>query len=328
MSDDPYADLGVAKTATQEDIKKAYRKVAKTSHPDLNPGDSKAADRFKAAASAYDLLKDPERRARFDQGEIDASGQERPERRFYREYAEGPEATYHTSRGYEDLSDVFSDLFGRRAQGGGGFRRGGFDPSSFGSQGFAQGGQAHRGQGAQFEMRGPDDRYALEVSFLEAARGATRRITLPGGDALDVKIPEGIADGQTIRLRGKGGAGIGGGPAGDALVMVSVAPHRHFRREGNDIWITLPISFDEAVLGARIETPTIDGPVSLTVPKGATSGQVLRLRGRGVKKGDKRGDQHVEIRIAAPPTVDGDLEEFFRKWRESHGYDPRKGGFA
>lgn len=315
MSDDPYADLGVKKTATQDEIKKAYRKIAKESHPDLNPGDAKAAERFKAAASAYDLLKDSETRARFDRGEIDASGQERPERRFYRDYAEGPEATYRTSRGFEDFgeySDIFSDLFGRRGQG---FR--------------AAGGTGPKG-GARphFEMRGPDQRYALEVGFLEAVKGATRRLTLPGGDVLDVKIPEGIADGQTIRLRGKGAPGIGGGPPGDALVMVSVAPHPHFRREGSDIWLTLPISLDEAVLGGKVDTPTIDGMVSLTVPKGATSGQVLRLRGRGIRKGETRGDQHVEIRIVAPPEIDPELEAFFRKWRESHGYDPRKGGFS
>lgn len=319
MSDDPYADLGVARTASQDDIKKAYKKIAKESHPDLNPGNAGAEARFKAAASAYDLLKDPEKRARFDAGEIDASGQERPERRFYREYAEGPEATYHTSRGYEDFgdySDIFADLFGQRARQGGS-RQGGFDP-----RGFRQGAG---GQEAQFEMRGPDERYALEVSFLEAAKGATKRITLPTGATLDVKIPEGLADGQTIRLRGKGGAGFGGGPAGDALVLVHVEPHATFRREGEDIHVELPISLDEAVLGARIEIPTIDGRVALRIPKGATTGQVMRLRGRGVKKGTKHGDQLVTLKIVAPPEVDPELEEFFRRWRETHAYDPRKG---
>ncbi len=298
MSGDPYAALGVAKTASQDEIKKAYRRIAKESHPDLNPGDPKAEARFKAAAGAFDLLKDPEKRGRFDRGEIDASGQETPERRFYREYAEGPEATYHTERGYEDFSDVFSDLFGQRARGG---RSGGM------------------------QMRGPDQYYTLEVAFIEAAKGATKRITLPGGGTLDVRIPEGLADGQTIRLRGKGGPGMGGGPAGDALVTVSVAPHPLFRREEADILIDLPITFDEAVLGARIECPTIGGRVALTVPKGASSGQVLRLRGRGVKSGSGHGDQRVTLKIVAPPTIDAELEAFMRRWREDHRYDPRRG---
>jgi DnaJ-class molecular chaperone len=301
MSDDPYAALGVAKTASDEEIRKAYKKIAKTSHPDLNPGDTKAAERFKAAAAAYDLLKDPEQRRRFDAGEIDASGQERPDRRFYREYAEGPEATYHTSRGFEDFgdySDVFADLFGSRAR-------------------------AARGEG--FRMRGADAHYTLTVGFLEAARGATRRITMPDGSVLDVKIPQGLADGQTIRLRGKGGAGIGGGEAGDALVTVTVEPHDFFRRDGDDILVELPITFDEAVLGAKVEVPTVDGRVALTIPKGASSGRVLRLRGKGVRRGGKQGDQRVTLKVVAPPSVDPELEAFFEEWRQRHAYDPRKG---
>ncbi len=305
MSDDPYAALGVAKTATQEEIRKAYKKIARESHPDLNPGDAKATARFKAAAAANDLLKDPEKRARFDAGEIDAMGQERPERKFYREYAEGPEATYHTRRGYEDfgdMSDVFADLFGDRARGARG---------------------AAGGQGIQ--MRGPDRHYTLEVDFLEAARGATRRITLPDGQVLDVKIPAGLADGQTLRLRGKGGEGIGGGPAGDALVTIGVAPHHFFRREGDDILVELPITLDEAVLGGKVEVPTIDGRVALTVPRGASTGQVLRVRGKGVQRGGRKGDQLVTLKIVAPPQVDDELEAFFRRWKEGHAYDPRKG---
>ena len=301
MSDDPYAALGVSKTASADEIRKAYKKVARKSHPDLNPGDPKAVDRFKAASAAHDLLKDPEKRRRFDAGEIDASGQERPERKFYREYAEGPEATYHTSRGYQDFgdyADVFSDLFGQRGRGG-------------------------RTEGIR--MRGQDRHYTLEIGFLEAARGATRRLTLPGGDVLDVRIPEGLADGQTIRLRGKGGEGIGGAEAGDALVTVTVGLHDFFRREDADILVELPVTLDEAVLGGRVEVPTIDGRVAVTVPKGASSGQVLRLRGKGVKRGDRRGDQLVSLRIVSPKLVDAELEAFFRRWREANAYDPRKG---
>lgn len=306
MDQDPYAALGVAKTATEDEIRKAYKKIAKTSHPDLNPGDAKAAERFKAAAAAYDLLKDTEKRRRFDAGEIDASGQERPQHKFYREYAEGPEATYHTtSRGFEDFgdySDVFADLFGQR------------------------GGRARGGEGLR--MRGPDRHYTLEVGFLEAAKGGTRRITLPGGSEIEVRIPEGLADGQTIRLRGKGGEGIGGGPAGDALVAVSVAPHGFFRREGDDILAELPITLDEAVLGGKVEVPTLGGRVALTVPKGASSGQVLRLKGRGVRRGAAAGDQLVTLKIVSPPVVDEELQDFFRRWREGHAYDPRKGVVA
>lgn len=301
MSDDPYAALGVSKTATQDEIKKAYKRIARESHPDLNPGDTSAEATFKAASAAHDLLKDPEKRGRFDRGEIDASGQEMPERKFYREYAEGPEATYHTSRGYQDFgqySDVFSDLFGRRRQGA---------------------------QGEGLRMRGPDRHYTLEVPFMEAATGGTRRITIPGGSTLDVKIPKGLADGQTLRLRGKGGEGIGGGEAGDALVTVSVAPHAFFRREGEDILVEVPISLDEAVLGGKIEVPTIGGTVKLTVPKGASGGQVLRLRGRGVTRGGKTGDQKVTLRIVSPPEIDDELAEFMTGWRERHGYDPRRG---
>ena len=177
------------------------------------------------------------------------------------------------------------------------------------------------------KMRGQDFHYTLEVPFLDAVRGASTRITLPTGDALEVKIPEGINDGQTLRLRGKGGEGYGGGPAGDALVTISVLPDKTFEREGDDILIDLPISLDEAVLGGKVETPTIDGPVKLSIPKGASSGQVLRLRGRGVgKRGGKRGDQRVALRIVMPKEIDSDLADFIKSWRDNHSYNPRSGG--
>jgi DnaJ-class molecular chaperone len=303
MIDDPYAALGVERGASAEDIRKAYKRLARESHPDLNPGDTGAETRFKAASAAYDLLTDPDKRARFDRGEIDASGQERPERRFYREYAEGPEATYHTSRGFEDidLGDVFSDLFGQRGR------------------------TRQAGAGGGFAMRGQDLQFGLEIGFLDAVFGASKRIVLPGGGPLEVTIPQGVGDGQTIRLRGKGAPGMGEGPPGDALVTITVAPHPVFRRVGDDIEIELPITLDEAVLGAKVEAPTIEGPVKLTVPKVASSGQVLRLRGRGVKRGETRGEQRVRLRIVAPPVIDPELEAFFRSWRETHAYDPRKG---
>jgi len=306
MNTDPYAALGLTKTATEDEIKKAYRKIARSSHPDLNPDDSEAEDKFKAATAAYDLLKDPETRARFDRGEIDASGAERPERQFYRDYAEAPGNPYRTGQRFEDFgdsSDIFADFLRQQGQGG--------------TRSSTQG----------FRARGPDRRYSLEVPFLDAVNGGKTRITLPDGAALEVKIPRGTADGQTIRLRGKGGAGLGGGPSGDALVTLSVHPHSLFRRDGNDIAVILPITFDEAVLGGKIETPTIDGMVKLTIPKGATSGQILRMRGRGVQPvgGKARGDQLVELRIVAPTKVDDALAEFMENWRKSNDDNPRKG---
>lgn len=315
MSNDPYASLGLTKTASDADIKKAYRKIARTSHPDLKPDDAKAEARFKAASAAYDLLKDPETRARFDRGEIDASGAERQERQFYREYAEAPGNPYRSGQyqsgprpeDFGDASDIFDEFLRQRA---------------------GEGGQYSRQYGQQnFRARGPDRRYTLEVPFLDAVNGGSTQIQLPEGAALEVKIPEGVADGQTIRLRGKGNPGMGGGPAGDALVTLTVRAHAIFRRDGDDIVITLPISLDEAVLGGKIATPTINGKVNLSIPKGASSGQILRLRGRGVKSpGSKeRGDQRVELSIASPPEIDSDLAEFMEGWRKNHAYDPRKG---
>jgi len=319
MSNDPYAALGLTKTASDADIKKAYRKIARTCHPDLKPDDPKAEAKFKAASAAYDLLKDPETRARFDKGEIDATGAERPERQFYREYAEAPGNPYRSGQNqsgarhedFGDASDIFAEFLRQRAGEGAQYSR--------------QHGQQYGQQ--DFRARGGDRRYTLEVPFLDAVKGGKTQIQLPDGAALEVKIPEGVGDGQTIRLRGKGNPGIGGGPSGDALVTLSVRAHPLFRRDGDDIVITLPITIDEAVLGGKIATPTISGTVSLSVPKGASSGQVLRLRGRGVKSpgGKTYGDQRVELSIVAPPKVDSELEGFMQEWRKANAYDPRKG---
>ncbi len=303
MSNDPYAALGLKKSATDAEIKKAYRKIARDSHPDLNPGDSKAEAKFKAASNAYDFLKDPDQRRRYDAGEIDAAGAEKqPERKFYRDYAGQPGHGSQSSHGYQDfgdMSDVFADILRQR--------------------------QAHAAHGG-FDARGTDARFSLEVSFMEAVQGGKKRITLPSGDNLEVKIPVGTADGQTIRLRGKGAAGRGKGARGDAYVTITVLPHKVFVREGDDIYVTLPITVDEAVLGGKIATPTIGGSVNLTIPKGASSGQTLRLKGRGVKpSGKPAGDQRVELRIVMPPDVDADLSAFMEDWRKTHGYDPREG---
>ncbi|NDW01824.1 DnaJ C-terminal domain-containing protein [Salipiger sp. PrR002] len=306
MSDNPYDVLGVSKTASADEIKKAYRKIAKESHPDLHPGDGTAEARFKAAGAAFELLKDPEKRARFDRGEIDASGQERPqERQFYRDFAEQPNNPYRQGPRYEgfgDEADIFAEFLRRQ--------------------------RGHPGEGYQeysFRARGADAQYALEVPFLEAANGGSMRITLPGGGNLEVKIPKGVADGTTLRLRGKGGPGHGGGAPGDAYVTLSVKPHAIFTRDGDDIVITLPITLYEAVLGAKVEAPTIAGPVKVTVPKGASSGQVLRLRGRGVARaGRPAGDQRIELQVVMPKEVDAALSRFMESWSQTHAYDPRK----
>jgi len=306
MSDNPYDVLGVSKNATSDEIKRAYRKIARESHPDLHPGDTAAEARFKAAGAAFDLLKDPETRARFDRGEIDASGHEFPRGRpFYRDFAEDPENPYRRGPRYEgfgDEADIFAEFLRRQAR----------------QEGDGVGNRA-------FRTRGPDTHYALEVPFLDAATGGSMRVTLPGGNDLEVKIPRGVADGQTLRLRGKGGPGYGGGPTGDAYVTISVGPHPLFTRVGNDIEMTLPITLDEAVLGAEVEVPTVAGRVKVSVPKGATSGQVLRLRGRGIAApGKAPGDQRITLKIAMPKMVDDDLARFMEKWRKTHGYDPRK----
>jgi DnaJ-class molecular chaperone len=312
MSDDPYADLGLTKTASAEDIKKAYRKLVRTSHPDLHPDDPGAEARFKSIAAAHDLLKDPETRARFDAGEIDATGAERPDRRYYRDFADAPGNPYQQRRGFDaggDPDDFFAEFLRQQARGGA--ERG---PQGFGDRGFT--------------APGADLRYTMELPFLDAARGAKTRITLPGGGMLDVQIPQGTVDGQTLRLRGKGAPGYGGGPPGDALVTMTVHPHPVFRRDGDDILITLPITIDEAILGAKVPVPTIDGTVSLSIPSGASSGRILRLRGRGVRRGKSEpGDQRVELKIMMPARVDDPLRSFMKTWQETNAYDPRAGLF-
>jgi DnaJ-class molecular chaperone len=308
MADDPYKVLGVAREAAAVDIRKAYRKLAKEYHPDLHPGDAAAEERFKAVATAYDLVGDDDKRVRFDRGEIDASGQERPEQQYYRHYADaGAGHPYHSTEGFADFADagdVFADLFGhaRGTQGGG-------------------------RQGAAIRMRGGDARYGFTVDFLDAANGAKQRINLPDGTTLDLTIPAGVRDGQVLRLKGKGMPGIGGGPPGDALVEIQIRPHKLFRRVGDDIQIELPITLSEAVRGAKIGVPTTGGTVTMTVPKGANSGTRLRLKGKGVATGKagKHGDQYVTLKVVLPDRPDEELAGFVERWEKENPYDPRAG---
>jgi DnaJ-class molecular chaperone len=303
MSQDPYAALGLTKTATADEIKKAYRKIARTDHPDLNPDDPRAEARFKAAGRAYDLLKDPEQRRRFDAGEIDASGAEHAPRGFYRDDARRPENPYTQ----------------RRTSAGGNPFQAGFDPNDF----FARNRGA--GRGAPGDVPGQDRQYRLGVPFLDAVLGSKTRITLPDGGALEVTIPEGARDGQILRLRGKGAPGYGAGQPGDAFITLDVIPDPAFERDGDDIVVTLPITIDEAILGGKVPVRTVSGTVKVSVPAGASSGQVLRLKGRGIKGRAGKGDQRITLRIVSPPKIDAALKTFMENWRADHPYDPRAG---
>lgn len=306
MTTDPYKALGLSKDATADEIKKAYRKIARTNHPDLNPDDPSAEVRFKDAGRAYDLLKDTEQRRRFDAGEIDASGAEQAPRGYYRDEARRPENPY-TQTGPAAGGDPFGD---------------GFDADSFFANFARSKGGAGRPSG---DIPGQDSQYRLSVPLLDAVRGAKTRITLPDGSALEVLIPEGARDGQTLRLRGKGELGYGSGPPGDAYITLNVVPNPDFERDGDNIAVTLPISIDEAILGAKVPVNTVAGAVNLTVPPGASSGQVLRLKGRGVKGRSGKGDQLVTLRIITPPKIDDALKRFMEGWKADNAYDPRVG---
>ncbi len=300
MADDPYAILGVPKGASEDDIRRAFRKLAKELHPDLNPKNGVSTEeRFKKVSSAYQILGDPEKRKAFDRGEIDGRGE--PRRDAYRHYQRGARAGAGAGGAHEDygFADIFSDIFGAAARGPGAARGG-------------------------FSVRGNDVRYTLDVDFLEAVRGVTKRVTLPGGSALDLAVPAGVGDNQVLRLKGKGARGVGAGEAGDALVEIRVRPHAQFKRDGDDILLDIPITLDEAVLGAKVEVATVDSRVQLTIPKGTSSGRVFRLKGKGIKSGGKTeaGDQLVTVRIVLPDTIDDSLAYFFSEWRQKNKYDP------
>ena len=300
---DPYQILGVEPTASQAAIKKAYRKLAKNLHPDLNPGDKQVSDRFKEVSAAYNLLSDGAKRSRFDRGEIDGQGNERmgPQYRYRPAHAgAGQDPRFGSGRaGFGGAEDLFSQIFS-------GLRR-------------------NRADGHGIDAKGADRSYTVDIAFLDAARGAKRRLTLADGRTLDVNIPSGIDEGQTIRLRAQGEPGLGRGPAGDALLKVRVVPHPAFSRKNDAIHVEVPVTLPEAVLGAKIEVPTIDGPVSMSIPKGANSGTALRLKGRGIALGTskKRGDQFVQLVVKLPDRSDAELEKFAKDWGRKHAYDVR-----
>ncbi len=316
MAQTPYEVLGVKPDASPDEIRKVYRQLAKELHPDLNPGKPEAEERFKSVTAAYDLLSDADKRARYDRGEIDESGAERPQY-AYRPHAEGAQGWKYGPQGgmdAADLEDLFA-MFGSRGPMGANMGAGG----------------ARRGRGGQgFAMPGGDRLYTLTVDFVEAAAGAKKRLSLAEDSWLDVTIPPGIDEGQVLRLKGKGDPGIGGGPPGDALIEVHVAPHRYFRRDGDNIVMELPVSLAEAVLGGRVTVPTVTGPVTMTVPKGSDSGTQLRLRGKGIQRrggppGTSGGDQIVTLKVMIGDSADPELAAFLEGWAEKHRTDPRHG---
>lgn len=273
MANHPYDVLGVSSSASAADIQKAYRKLAKKLHPDLNPGDKAAEEKFKEVAAAYDLLGDAEKRKRFDNGEIDASGAERPpQHQFYRDFADADVGhRYESNSGYADFMDT-DDAFAELLR---------------------------RGQRARANRRGEDLHYRLPVEFVESIVGANKRITLPDGGTLDVKIPPGLVDGQILRLKGKGEPGTGKGGPGDALIEVEVLPDRRFRR---------------------------DGDVTMSVPKGSNTGTTLRLRGKGAPRlGGGSGDEFVKLKVVLPKAPDPELEAFVENWAKSKEFNPREG---
>ncbi len=307
---DPYQTLGVSRDASQDDIHRAYIKLAKQHHPDLNPGDTEAEAQFKIVSAANELLSDPGTRGQFDRGEINADGQERrPPRPSYRDYAESehgrrydresskPGEPRHNKWTAEAIHEIFGTMFNHG------------DRSSDDSP-----------------LRGQDERYILAADFLDAVNGATRRLTLPDGRTLDVKIPPGTVNGQVLRLQRQGRPSPNGGTDGDALIEIQVAAHKHFTRHGQDIRLVLPVTLSEAVLGGSIEVPTPGGPVRMRVPAGSDSGTELRLRGRGVSayRGRAAGDLYATLRVVlgAP---DAALEAFLSTWKPEHPAYPRQG---
>ncbi|HZZ36732.1 MAG TPA: J domain-containing protein [Caulobacteraceae bacterium] len=302
MAQDPYQELGVSRSASKEEIRKAFRKQAKQHHPDANPGNKASEEKFKRLSAAFDVIGDEDKRKKYDAGEIDADGRE-----TMRAYGGSP--------------------FG---QGGGGFRAEGFDNvdineilgEMFG-RGGREGGGGFRGFGGGFSSRGSDVRAKLEIDLEEAITGAKKRIAFSDGRTIDVTIPKGAADGQTLRLKGQGAPGRAG--PGDALIDLAIRPHPVYRREGENLVMDLPVSVPDAVLGGKVQAPTPEGPVTLSVPKGSNSGSTLRLKGRGLSDArGRRGDLLARLQITLPEGVDPELEKFAETWRSQRPYAPRR----
>ena len=296
---DLYQILGVPRNASETEIKSAYRSLAKKLHPDTGSDDKATAERFKEVSSASAILTDPGMRARYDRGEIDANGIE------YRRTPHPARGTRPRQYGFETFreslnrDDLFAELFGK--------------------------GRSSAGKAKPTPKQGEVRTYSVTIDFLEAANGTRKRLSFPGGKTLDVRIPVAVRSGQQIRLKGQGGHGSAGGKAGDALVEVTVSPHAYFSRKDNDIHVELPITLQEAILGARITLPTIHGDVTMSIPKGSNTGRVLRLKGKGLKgsKGAAKGSQYVTLKVVLPDKIDKDLDKFISRWASKHDYGVR-----
>jgi DnaJ-class molecular chaperone len=294
---DPYQVLGVARSTDADAIKQAYRKLARELHPDINPGNKKAEERFKEISAAWDFLSDADKRAKYDRGEIDATGA--PLRRSARSHGGGG-GGFHPGNpfGGGNVDDILSELLRRKEKG--------------------------RAQAHPKSSKGTDLRHSLTVTFAEAAAGASKRLTLGSGRTMELRIPAGTTDGQTLRLKGQGNpSGMVEGEPGDAYIEIKVAEDAFFTRRELDVLVDLPVSLPEAVLGGKVTVPTIDGRVTLTVPPGSNTGTVLRLKGKGVAGANgAKGDQLVTLKVVLPEN-DAELKKFVEKWGPRNGYDPR-----
>lgn len=299
MARDPYQELGVARGTSAEELRKVFRKLAKQHHPDKNPGDKASEDKFKRVSAAFDLLGDTEKRRKFDAGEIDADSRD-----IVRGYGGNPHAKQGGFGGAEfegvDLNEILGEMFGGRGAGRAGGRGGG-----------------------RFASRGADLRGRVEIDLEESIAGGRQRIDFSDGRSLEVTIPKGAVEGQTLRLKGQGAPGPAG--PGDAFIELTIRPHAIFRREGESLVMDLPISVPDAVLGGKVQAPTPDGPVTLSVPKGSNSGSILRLKGRGAGGAHgRRGDLLASLVVTLPDVVDAELERFAQSWRNERPYAPRR----
>ncbi len=323
---DPYQILGVKKSDSEAHIKSAYRKLAKNLHPDRNPDDEKIADRFKEVSAAYSILGDKDKRAQFDRGEIDAGGaQQNP---FAGGGGGGPFGGAGQAGDFEDILRQFTQGGGRAQQGGAQFHAqngGGGGGGGFADMfGFGGKGGGARPKQRRSPLKGSNALYKLEVEFVESAKGTSKRLKLKNGKTVDVKIPAGVKQGQQIRLSGQGEKGLPGTQKGDAMIEIIVKPHDFYYREGDNIYLDVPVTIDEALLGGSLSIPTIWGAVKMKIPEGTSSGTKLRLKGKGVHRGKVKGDQYISFNIVMPEKVDDDLRKAIEGWRERHGYKVRE----